>query len=100
LTAATPKETTGGRPLTVNACGRVVGTSSLLLWQVLTDAYRRLGFDAMADEAFRAMVLARIVEPTSPGWDTTPQVQERLAALFGVTDGWPCHSRPVGWSSP
>ena len=34
LTAATPKETTGGRPLTVNAGGRVVvGTSSLLLWQ-------------------------------------------------------------------
>jgi hypothetical protein len=65
LTAATPKETTGGRPLTVNAGGRVVGTSSLLLWQVLTDAYHRLGFDALADEAFRPMVLARIVEPTS-----------------------------------
>jgi hypothetical protein len=124
----------------------VVGTSSLLLWQVLTDAYRRLGFDALADEAFRAMVLARIVEPTSeadslrvladlgapapglrtlfrslkrcrdkvgmsnvgsartayrlPGGTPPPQVQERLAALFGVTDGWPCHSRPVGWSSP
>jgi hypothetical protein len=37
LTAATPKETTGGRPLTVNAGGGVVGTSSLLLWQVLPD---------------------------------------------------------------
>ena len=114
---------------------------------VLTDAYRRLALDALADEVFRAMVLARIVEPTSeadrlrvladlsaptpglrtlfrslkrcrdkvlgdeqrrlgahrlpaPGWDTTPQVQERLAAPFGVTDGWPCHSRPAGWSSP
>jgi hypothetical protein len=147
LTAATPKETTGGRPLTVHAGGRVVGTSSLLLWRVLTDAYRRLGFDALADEAFRAIVLAQIVEPTSeadslrvladlgapapglrtlfrslkrcrdkvlgdeqrrlgahrlpaPGGTPPPQVQERLAALFGVTDGWPCHSRPVGWSSP
>jgi hypothetical protein len=62
---ATPKGTAGGRPATVNAGGRVVSTSSLLLWQVLTDAYARLGFDALADEAFRAMVLARIVEPTS-----------------------------------
>jgi hypothetical protein len=43
----------------------VVATSSLVLWQVLTDAYRRLGFDQLADEAFRAMVLARIIEPTS-----------------------------------
>jgi hypothetical protein len=47
------------------AGGQVVATSSLVLWQVLTDAYARLGFDKLADEAFRAMVLARIVEPTS-----------------------------------
>lgn len=45
--------------------GRVVSTSSLVLWQVLTDAYAHVGFDVLADEAFRAMVLARIVEPTS-----------------------------------
>jgi Transposase DDE domain len=45
--------------------GRVVSTSSLLLWQVLTSAYARVGFDVVGDEAFRAMVLARIVEPTS-----------------------------------
>jgi hypothetical protein len=45
--------------------GRVVSTPSLLLWQVLTSAYARLGFDVLGDEAFRAMVLARIVEPTS-----------------------------------
>lgn len=45
--------------------GRVVSTSSLVLWQVLSDAYARVGFDVLADEAFRAMVLARIVEPTS-----------------------------------
>jgi Transposase DDE domain len=55
----------GGRPAAVNAGGRVVGTSSLVLWQVLIDAYARVGFDVLADEAFRAMVLARIVEPTS-----------------------------------
>ena len=45
--------------------GRVVATSSQLLWQVLTDAYAQLGLEVLADEAFRAMVLARIVEPTS-----------------------------------
>ena len=50
----------GGRP-----GGRVVATSSLLLWRVLSDAYSHLGFDVLGDEAFRAMVLARIVEPTS-----------------------------------
>ena len=50
----------GGRPE-----GRVVATSSLLLWRVLTDAYSHLGFDVLGDEAFRAMVLARIVEPAS-----------------------------------
>ncbi len=43
----------------------MVATSSLLLWRVLGDAYSHLGFDVLGDEAFRAMVLARIVEPTS-----------------------------------
>jgi len=42
-----------------------VGTSAVLLWGVLTSTYARLGFDVLADEGFRAMVLARIVEPTS-----------------------------------
>src|SRR5450631_3205334 len=45
--------------------GRVLGTSAALLWQELTGAYARLGFDVLADDGFRAMVLARIVEPTS-----------------------------------
>jgi hypothetical protein len=40
LAMSPPKK--GGRPPSVNAGGRVVGTSSLLLWQVLTDAYSRL----------------------------------------------------------
>ncbi len=43
----------------------VAGTRSRLLWQVLGDAYARLGFDVLGDEAFREMVLARIIEPTS-----------------------------------
>ena len=62
---AVPAASAGGRPVSVNAGSRVVATSSQLLWQVLTDAYARLGLDVLADEAFRAMVLARIVEPAS-----------------------------------
>jgi transposase len=54
-----------GRRPAAGTGGQVVATSSLVLWQVLTDAYTRLGFDKLADEAFRAMVLARIIEPTS-----------------------------------
>ncbi len=36
-----------------------------MLWQVLTDAYARLGFDALDDAAFAQLALARVVEPTS-----------------------------------
>jgi hypothetical protein len=45
--------------------GRVVGTASLLLWDVLGQVYDRLGFAATDDEVFEALVLARVVEPTS-----------------------------------
>lgn len=44
----------GGAP-----AARVVSASSRLLWQVLADAYARLGFEVLGDEAFRALVLAR-----------------------------------------
>jgi hypothetical protein len=54
-----------GRRRRVNGGARLVSTSSRLLWRVLTDAYTRLGFDVLADDGFRAMVLARIIEPTS-----------------------------------
>ena len=54
---------------------RVVSSSCRLLWQVLTDAYRHLGFDVLGDEAFRAMVLARLVEPTSKA-DTVRVLEE------------------------
>lgn len=40
--------------------------SSTLLWQVLQDSYRVLGFDqAIGDAVFEQLVLARIVEPAS-----------------------------------
>ena len=40
-------------------------TYSGLLWNILTDQYHRLGFDQLDDEAFEALCIARIVEPTS-----------------------------------
>lgn len=55
----------GGRRRSVAGGGRLVSTSALLLWNVLRDAYCHLGFDRIGDEAFEAMVLARIIEPTS-----------------------------------
>lgn len=44
---------------------RVAGTCSRMLWEVLEAAYARLGFDAVGDEAFKALVLGRVIEPTS-----------------------------------
>jgi hypothetical protein len=43
----------------------VEATSSRILWGALSDLYAALGFAAVRDEAFRALVLGRIVEPTN-----------------------------------
>ena len=45
--------------------GVITSKRSALLWQVLTEAYTRLGFDVIDDDAFAQLVLARIIEPTS-----------------------------------
>jgi len=45
--------------------GVITGKRSALLWQVLTHVYAHLGFDAIGDEAFKQLVLARLIEPTS-----------------------------------
>ena len=60
-----PVEPSGGRPRPRVAGGRVAGTASLVLWDLLVDTYARLGFDALGDDTFRALVCARIIEPTS-----------------------------------
>ncbi|MGH8828401.1 MAG: IS1634 family transposase, partial [Jiangellaceae bacterium] len=60
-----PVEQASGRPRVTGGGGQVLATSALLLWEALTSAYTRLGFDAVDDETFRALVLARIIEPTS-----------------------------------
>jgi hypothetical protein len=35
------------------------------LWNALAEAYGRLGFDGIGDEASKDLVLGRIIEPTS-----------------------------------
>ncbi len=43
----------------------VTGSRSRVLWEVLEDAYARLGFDAVGNDTFKKLVLARVVVPTS-----------------------------------
>ncbi len=43
----------------------VEATSARLLWEALNGIYEALGLSAVRDEAFRALVLGRIVEPVS-----------------------------------
>ena len=47
--------------------GHLVATLAHLLYAALTSAYALLGFDVLNDDSFHAMVMARIVEPTSKG---------------------------------
>jgi hypothetical protein len=43
----------------------VEGTASLILWEALAGIYADLGLERLGDDAFRALVLARVIEPTS-----------------------------------
>ncbi|NLT54978.1 MAG: IS1634 family transposase [Actinomycetales bacterium] len=53
-----------GQAVTVGAA-RVVATDTRVLFEALVGVYSSLGFDAVGDEVFRDLVIARIVEPTS-----------------------------------
>ncbi|WP_131785663.1 IS1634 family transposase [Protofrankia symbiont of Coriaria ruscifolia] len=44
---------------------RVVATGSRVLYDALVSVFTSLGFDALKDEVFRDLVIARLVEPTS-----------------------------------
>ena len=66
---------TGGRPIGEPV---VEDTASLIVWETLAAVYASLGFDQIADNAFKALVLARIIEPTSKA-DTV-----RVLAELGV----------------
>jgi hypothetical protein len=47
------------------AAPRVISTASRVLYDVLAGVFTSLGFDALGDDVFRDLVIARIVEPTS-----------------------------------
>jgi hypothetical protein len=51
------------RPVVPRA--RTLKTASGLLYDALAGVYADLGFDALGDEVFRDLVIARVVEPTS-----------------------------------
>ncbi|MBL7502516.1 IS1634 family transposase [Frankia sp. CN7] len=53
------------RERTAVAGPRVVGTASRVLYETLAGVFASLGFDALGDEVFRDLVIARLVEPTS-----------------------------------
>ena len=56
-----------GRPRSapVDADAKVIASPATVLWEILEAAYDRLGFNILDDTAFKAMVLARLIEPTS-----------------------------------
>jgi len=49
----------------VTAAPTVTRPRSRVLWEVLKDAYTRLGLDRVGNNTFRKLVLARVMEPTS-----------------------------------
>jgi len=54
-----------GRTARGRAVPEVVKTSSRLLYDAVGGIYDALGFDGLGDRAFRDLVIARVVEPTS-----------------------------------
>jgi hypothetical protein len=58
-------ENSASSPREVVVRPRVVRTSSAVLFEALVGVYSSLGFDALGDEVFRDLVIARVVEPTS-----------------------------------
>ena len=87
-----------GAPAGAAVAGQAVvtGTASQVLWQVLTDAYARLGFDVLGDEAFAAMVLARCVEPASKL--ATIDILRELGVREYDNPIWPhCDAWVLGW---
>ena len=70
------------------ARARVVATASQVLWDVLSDAYRLLGFDAVDDEALRLGLVSAVVEPSELAAATAAVVasitQAPRAVLMGT----------------
>lgn len=88
LDALTPTAPTGAAPV-------VVGSRARVLWEVLEDAYRRLGFAAaVGDDVFMKLVLARVVEPISKA-DTIRVLGELGVPAPGLRTIWRTLARCV-----
>ncbi len=84
-------------------------TDARVLFEVLAEVYAGLGFDAVGDEVFRDLVIARVVEPTSlldtarvltdlgrrPASYST--MKRTLARAVGKTSGAKAGTRGVGY---
>jgi hypothetical protein len=80
--AASSSPTSSPTPSASGSGPRVAGVRSQLLWDILAGAYADLAFDAVGDEAFKSLVLGRIVEPISKA-DTL-----RVLSEIGVPRPW------------
>lgn len=60
-------------------------TSSLILWEVLAGIYADLGLDRLGDDTFRALVLARVIEPTSKADTVRVLAEIAVTSPHGVT---------------
>jgi len=94
----------GDRPPTVAAGGRVVSTSAQILCQVLADAYGQPGFDALGDDAFKALVLARIAHDRRRGRAVDPPLSVLTArgpdgSVQGSIAHFACHPVVIDGSS-
>lgn len=73
---------------------RTLSSVSRLLWEILEMAYERIGFSQVRDAAFKQLVFARIVEPTTKA--DTPRVIEQLGVKsFSVPTFHRCLKRIV-----
>jgi predicted secreted protein len=61
----TIKQSDTNQSRSISATGKVIASPATILWEILEAAYDRLGFNVLGDPAFKAMVLARLIEPTS-----------------------------------
>ena len=73
-----PTESSTATPRSITAAGKVIASPAIILWEVLDAAYDRLGFNILADTAFKSMVLARLIEPASKA--DTIRILDRISA--------------------
>ena len=76
--AALEQKTSDRKPQMVSSTGKVIASPAAILWDVLEAAYERLGFNILQDPAFKAMVLARLIEPASKA--DTIRILDRISA--------------------